>query len=275
MSHFAVLVVGDDIEKQLAPFQENNMGDCPKEYLAFHDKTEELKEDFETDTTLGVRGPRGGTYSGYDKRFKNPRWSMTYTRGEPNEPEYVYPEGYTVVEEMPVKELYGTLDEYATKYHGYKKDPDTGLYGYWENPNAKWDWFVVGGRYAGRLVMKDGHVTDSAPVGELDLDGMLRARQESFREQYRAAMKEMGDPGMRKFIYGVEEGATEEQHVAKAKALSAFAVLKDGKWYEKGEMGWWAMVSNEKDDDAWDREFDLLIKSLPPETRITFVDCHI
>lgn len=33
MSHYTVMVVGDDIEKQLSPFQENNMGDCPEEYL--------------------------------------------------------------------------------------------------------------------------------------------------------------------------------------------------------------------------------------------------
>lgn len=36
MSHFTVLVVWEDVEQQLAPFQENNMGDCPKEYLKFY-----------------------------------------------------------------------------------------------------------------------------------------------------------------------------------------------------------------------------------------------
>lgn len=32
MSHFCVLVVGEDVKKQLAPYQENNMGDCPGEF---------------------------------------------------------------------------------------------------------------------------------------------------------------------------------------------------------------------------------------------------
>jgi len=32
MSHFCVLVVGENPELQLAPYQENNMEDCPKEY---------------------------------------------------------------------------------------------------------------------------------------------------------------------------------------------------------------------------------------------------
>lgn len=33
MSHFTVMVFGDDAEKQLAPFQENNMGDCSEQHL--------------------------------------------------------------------------------------------------------------------------------------------------------------------------------------------------------------------------------------------------
>lgn len=36
MSHFTVAVFSDGsktVEKLLAPYQENNMGDCPKEYL--------------------------------------------------------------------------------------------------------------------------------------------------------------------------------------------------------------------------------------------------
>ena len=33
--HFAVLVIGEDVHEALAPFQENNMEDCPKKYLEF------------------------------------------------------------------------------------------------------------------------------------------------------------------------------------------------------------------------------------------------
>ena len=34
--HFSIIVAGDNWEEQLAPFQENNMGDCPEEYLEFY-----------------------------------------------------------------------------------------------------------------------------------------------------------------------------------------------------------------------------------------------
>lgn len=36
MSHFPVAVISEkleDVERLMAPYQENNMGDCPKEYL--------------------------------------------------------------------------------------------------------------------------------------------------------------------------------------------------------------------------------------------------
>jgi len=39
MSHYTVAVIVDkldenEVAKMLAPYQENNMGDCPREYLA-------------------------------------------------------------------------------------------------------------------------------------------------------------------------------------------------------------------------------------------------
>lgn len=58
-------------------------------------------------------------------------------------------------------------------------------------------------------------------------------------------------------------------------AVSAFAVLDNGKWYEKGEMGWWGMVRDEKDTDEWQTKVSELLNSLDPEDWVTVVDCHI
>ena len=48
MSHFTVLVIGDNVEEQLAPYQENNMGDCPEEYMEFNDREQECRKEYET-----------------------------------------------------------------------------------------------------------------------------------------------------------------------------------------------------------------------------------
>lgn len=58
-------------------------------------------------------------------------------------------------------------------------------------------------------------------------------------------------------------------------ALVPHAIVKDGKWHERGEMGWWGTVSNEKDQDEWDAEVQRLYDDLPDETMLTLVDCHI
>ena len=65
-----------------------------------------------------------------------------------------------------------------------------------------------------------------------------------------------------------------------AKCMSNFtmwAVVKDGVWYEKGEMGMFA-CSGETHDEAvtWEMNFyDTFIKDLSEDTLITVVDCHI
>jgi hypothetical protein len=68
-----------------------------------------------------------------------------------------------------------------------------------------------------------------------------------------------------------------EEYIARdrANAIGTFAVVKDGQWYEKGEMGWWGCVHDEKDDDEWGRQFSDLFDSLPDDTLLTMVDCHI
>ena len=59
MSHFTVAVFIDGKEdfeylesrlgEMLAPYQENNMGNCPEEYLEFHSSYKEHKEEYEHD----------------------------------------------------------------------------------------------------------------------------------------------------------------------------------------------------------------------------------
>ncbi len=134
MSHFTVLLkipsskqskpLNETIEEMLAPYQENNMGDCPKEYLEFDDMTDDIAR---TDANEIITAD---SYMGKEH------------------PESI---GKTLLEH------YGSYDDYVTGYHGYQKDETTGKYGYWDNPNKKWDWYQVGGRWSGFLPIKLGH----------------------------------------------------------------------------------------------------------------------
>ena len=52
-------------------------------------------------------------------------------------------------------------------------------------------------------------------------------------------------------------------------------ITPDGKWYERGEMGWWAVVTNEKSSDDWNTEFYKMVEKLDDDVVVTLVDCHI
>lgn len=49
----------------------------------------------------------------------------------------------------------------------HETDPETGKRGYWQNPNAKWDYFVIGGRWAGYFLLKPGNL---APAPNIPLN---------------------------------------------------------------------------------------------------------
>jgi hypothetical protein len=167
MSHFTVLVIGENIDKQLAPFQENNMDDCPKEYLKF----------------------------------------------------------------------------FSSKDDRYKDEPENDEDGYWENPNAKWDWYSLGGRWSGMIKLKDG------------------------------ATGTYGRPGVFDNTTGIDSALIKD--IANLSEIKTFALLKDGVWYERGEMGWFGVVSNERASEEWDKEYAKLLSELPEDTRISIIDCHI
>ena len=57
--------------------------------------------------------------------------------------------------------------------------------------------------------------------------------------------------------------------------IVTFAVVKDGEWYERGEMGWWGIVSDEKDTEVWNNQFNKLLNDLPEDTLLSMYDCHI
>lgn len=329
MSHFTVLVIGDDHEAALAPFQENNMGDCPRQYMEFHDQEDEYRQEYEEDSRDMKRLPDGRLVSPYDGAYKT-----SGGLGISSSDRYTFPEGTQDVS-VPFKEQHATMEEFVREWHGDKeRDPEKGRYGYWENPNKKWDWWSVGGRWSGFLKLKSGasgltgkrglmgsHFAegsdraDQAHKRDIDFDGM-RAEEESkarerwthcriivgtdlweswehvrdvshkgnieaAREFYRSqpAIVKLREADRERYGWDMDDKLawSLDNYIQQArdKAGVTFALLHDGKWYERGEMGWWACVSNEKPDGQWEREFTKLLDALPDDALLTVVDCHI
>lgn len=256
MSHYTCLVIGENVEKQLEPYFELEctmdnfeIKNDPRAEFVKEFTTEELQKDFEC--------------------VKNE-----------------YPDQ---------NHQYENLEEFADEYHGIDKLEGSELWGRWTNPNSKWDWYSIGGRWTGFFKIKDNtkypddictgrpgimtvpakyNYADSIRICDIDFDGMKIdsiKKYEKYWNEYQEKISN-GDKSAY-FIYGVKDGQTKEEYIDLNSNFSTFAVIKDGYWYEKGEMGWWSITLNEKDD--WQEQFNLLIKSLPEDTLLTVVDCHI
>jgi hypothetical protein len=53
---------------------------------------------------------------------------------------------------------------------GYEAEPETGRFGRKTNPDAKWDWWVIGGRWDQNLLLKDGSKANVATIKAIDFE---------------------------------------------------------------------------------------------------------
>jgi hypothetical protein len=61
----------------------------------------------------------------------------------------------------PVKSVIKSIDEVGEKL-GYEKDPDTGEYGYYYNPDQIGDYYSIGGRYNKNLDIHDRYKQEAS-----------------------------------------------------------------------------------------------------------------
>jgi hypothetical protein len=118
-------------------------------------------------------------------------------------------------------------------------------------------------------------VEEQDEAEEKDEGGIEAAR--NFYHSQPAVKALRSDRTTREFWDVDEFLVSRDQYLKAARdgAIATFAVVKDGKWYERGKMGWWACVSDEKDKETWLEQFSSLLDGLPEDTLLTVVDCHI
>lgn len=273
--HFAVMVMtkpgGPSVDQLLAPYQDNSNGDCPPEYLEFVDRTAQVLREWEEGAGEAILFPDGRYFSHYDARF--------YLYDSDGRLFFCLPPGYVKVT-VPHKQRFHSVDEFATKRYGYKIVD--GRYGYYDNPNAHWDWYQIGGRWCGLLLVPDG------AWGEIGLPSLLMDENE-LHERYQAPpgyrrvdsaklediqwskMRELRVPELERRWEEEDPyenpGMTKEAYIARYSPFFTYAVITpDGVWYDRNE---------EVDLDAWNAHFfDRFLREADPGTVITIVDCH-
>lgn len=292
MSHFTVLVTNtaeDKLEDQLEPFDENRR--MPLHIVKTKaDFIEKGREDVE------YAKKKIAEYDDDPVKYESECVNVSHL-------EWLNGEAREVATITDNEELF----KLGSQYYEDELD-ENGNYWSTSNDDAKWDWYEVGGRWAGFFRSKPGVVgeqgvhtakrwaeatkafgfpseevedlpesaCDVIKVKDIDWEAMDRAEKERRAKFYDEQMQK---PEKERFIWSDDRDAdlkaTRDEYINRPIYHCTYAVLHEGRWYERGEMGWWGMASNEKDEDVWEKEFRKLIESLDPETEVTVVDCHI
>ena len=224
MSHYTLLIIGEeDIEEALYPFweldlsQEEMKEDGRAEFIGF--KKEDLEKEFE--------------------KFKEEH-KDEIEKGK----------------EYWIKYRTCSAEEWLESWNGYYLNKEETQYGYYSNPNAKWDWYQIGGRWASMIKLKK------------DID---KSKYEKPNFSWGWDKKEIAK------AKGVDSAYKDDITLSSLKKLGTFAVLRDGKWFEKGSIGWWGISSDtDEESEKWEKGFyDEFIKDLKGDTLLTIVDLHI
>lgn len=330
MSHFIVMVIGEDPEYELAPFHEYECTGVDDEFVIDVDITDEAQETFKDETTLVVTLVDGKKVRAFDDEGT---WSNDVEHllvekdfGRRDLPESVETEW------LPATE-WEDFTTWAKHYYGAKVR-DGRLYRH-TNPNAKWDWWTTGGRWGGFLKLKPGRIgrdfrverpsykeknkpsvpggkCDQARAGGIDWEAMKAEARKKAEEIYDLAdphepwetwetlrERHTNDVDLARREYREQAGLVTVQERLKDavgfsfnyddllkgreayceteanRGVTTFAFVQNREWFEKGEMGWFAMVDNEKDQDDWNAIMWQKIQALPADALVTIVDCHI
>lgn len=266
MSHFTVLVIGDKVEEQLAPYDENIVVDeYEKEIVSDEEKNEILEYYTNNENFVGT-----------------------------------FDECYAL---------------YGEEWDGNRlKKDENGVWKHYScyNPKSKWDWYQVGGRWSGYFKLKNRNAkTDVVLKKDIDFDGMLEDGRKDAAEDYDKIMSivshlpeienwesvrtRFDDIQKAREFYNSQERVkalqenkiyfvdledykySRDEYIKRNEAsqFTPYAVVLNGEWYEKGQMGWFGMSSNDMDNSDWKSKVKELIDSVDDDTVFTLVDAHI
>jgi hypothetical protein len=285
MSHFTVLVIGDDVDKLLAPFNEQpneDDEDC-KPFMTwtvygakeeYHGDTKEEAEKACADAGDTIQeGPYcSNSQSKWDWYQIGGRWkdmiklkdgATTGLNGNPSLLDKGYKKIANTADSAYIKDVdFEGMSAKAAEEAAERYDGAMTIFG--EAPvNEEWD--VMRERLS-----EIGYPTDDIRKMYHKQPRMVAAKL-AIKENPEQKVFNNWSTNIDQFL------CTKEEYVERAKkqSFSTYAVLRDGEWHEKGSMGWFGMSANDMDEDEWLDKYHELLSSLDPETRITVVDCHI
>jgi hypothetical protein len=238
VSHFSVLVTGDDVDTAMAPFDEN------LETARYLRRT---KAQIIADERRRNEEYRDSLYAKY---LADPdAYAARHGNNNPSHLRYLR-------DEFPAK--LGWTDEqiYADAIRWHEPDELDAEGNEWSerNPVGYWDYWRVGGRWAGHLPLRNGRVGHMEPLSWEWTDYISGDKPDALTH---ADVARKGDVNL--------------------EALDpTFAILHEGEWVARGEMGWFGALREERiPEEEWPQKWHEFVAALPDDTRLTVVDCHV
>lgn len=280
MSHYTVAVITDKLNKigeMLAPYSEN------MEVEPYVDETKEaiINSAKERKERVLQRKEKGEELDKYDIEYLNA-----------NTDEELYKL------QIYENESYDKNGNHLTTY----------------NPNSKWDWYEIGGRWNKILLVKEEvkDIEEGTPSWG-NLDSINKKAPEGFKwvtgakikdiefekaiefnntynksirfwelyvegqEPQNEEEKEMIKWEIYKKEYYIERYETKENYAKINSIFTTWALLDEKGWHEKGEMGWFAMANDTKDSELLfiEKFTETIQKPENQDKYLVIVDCHI
>lgn len=138
--------------------------------------------------------------------------------------------------------------------------------GNWEeystyNPLSKFDWYDCSGRWSKCVKTKNGEYVNECLLGEIDWSDF---KPEDYEEEEK-------EDWLGKKYKPLKENV--KYHFTKS--APPFCLVVDGEWFEKGQMLYWGMTSEEKEQEEWNKQFFDILDRLPEDSLCYNVDFHI
>lgn len=141
-----------------------------------------------------------------------------------------------------------TFEEWVVYWFDEELNEDGELESTW-NPNGKWDWYIIGGRW-------DGYLTKNEP----EHDGKLH-----YEDKYQTIGNNLIE--IDTHLKNILEGKFDD-------SACYGLITGDGEWVESATMGWWGMTSDEKEESSWRDEYIKVLEKYSGDY-ILGVDCHV
>lgn len=208
MSHYSVLIIGEDPESLLAPYSEHLV---VEHSISREELIEKEKASLDYYKAINAEYQRDPT--AYIEKNKMNKEHISFVKGE--------------LQDMLNKWTDDDWYKKAIRYYDEEDINEDGSVNSDYNLMSKWDWYQLGGRWSDRLKLKKGHTSSIRGERSWTLDKT---------------------PPLRGFSDSALKGEIDWEHESMKDFCTFAFLGSNGEWAEEGKVGWFGSMITEDEN---------------------------